>query len=272
MGKIEYRELKSFDEFRECVTLQKKIFGVSDIDAISLPTIFMLAREYPPVGIVLGAIDKRQGKEKLVGFVFSTALLHENALLFPLVGVLQEYQSQNIGTGLLTKLREVSLSKKVKYLFCFYDPLEGNLGNYYCSKLGLLGIKYEASVFEFTTDNRSHKDIPIDKIAARWELDSQRTAEKLAGIYREKGKIEDVLAIYPVVNENNFEESESVLVEIPEDFIALKKKNFKDALKWRLNTRKIFKEYINNRGYWITEFYSEKKEGRRHNYYLLERK
>ncbi len=272
MSNIEYRELKSFDEFRECVTLQKEIFGLSDIDAISPLIISMFAKEMPPIGFVIGAVDNSQWKEKLVGFVFSTAVLCEDALYFLLVGVHPEYQNENIGFGLLKKLREISLPKGIKYFYCIFDPLEGNLGNYYFSKLGLWGIKYEESPYELTLDNHPNNIIPTDKIVTKWDIDNPRTYEKMEGTYQGKIKIEEILSKYPVINENKFDDNDTILVRIPENFIALKKKNIKEALNWRFSTRKIFDEYINNRGYLLTEFYSQKKEGKRDNYYLLEKK
>jgi predicted GNAT superfamily acetyltransferase len=170
------------------------------------------------------------------------------------------------------KFRELASSRNIKYMYGNYDPLEGNLGHTYYNKLGFWGIRYQESAYELAAHDHPASDIPIDKVVVKWELDSQRTCEKLEGTYRGKRKMAEILTKQPVVNENNFEDSETVLVKIPEDFVSLKKMNPGEALNWRLNTRKIFKEYINNRGYWITEFYSEKKDGRRHNYYLLEKK
>lgn len=270
MAAIEYRELRNFDEFRECVSLQKKIFGVSDIDAISPLAITVYAKTFPPIGVVIGAVDINLGKEKLIGFLFGTAVLQENALYGVAVGILPEYRDRNIGTGLIRTFRESALSRKVKYIYGNYDPLEGNLGRTYFNKLGFWGVKYQESPYELTDNGHSDIEIPIDKVVFKWELESQRTNERLDGHYR-GNKIEEVLSKFPLINENNFEDSEAVLVDIPEDFIALKKTNFKEALKWRLGTRKIFNEYINRRGYWLTEFYSQKEDGKRRNLYLLEK-
>lgn len=271
MKTIEYRELKSFTEFRECISLQKKIFGVSEIDTFPPLILYVFARESPPVGIVIGAFDKSPREEKLVGVFFGTAMLRENAYYGLVGGVLPEYQGQNIGTELFRKLREIALSRNVQYFYWSYEPLEGNLAHTNYNKLGHLGIKYDESAYELTDDAPPDKNIPIDKILIKWELDSQRVREKKAGTYRGKIEIEKALSKYPVIDENNFTDSNMVLVEIPENFIALKKTSFEKALYWRLSTRKIFNEYINKRGYWITEFYSQKKEGERHNYYLLEK-
>lgn len=271
MDTFEYRELKTFDEFRECVTLQKEIFNLSDIDTFSPLILTVLARDFPPVGIVIGTFDKSLDKEALIGFFFGAAILRENAYWGILGGVHPKYQGLNIGTTLFKKLREFSLSRGVRFFYWTHDPLEGNLGHTNYNKLGHLGIKYKESAYEYTDEIQSYKTIPIDNVVIKWKLDSRRVHEKIEGTYKRK-KIEEVLTKYPIVNENNFIDSRIVLVEIPDDYIALKKTDFEEALKWRLNTRKIFKEYINNRGYWITEFYSQKKDGKRRNYYLLEKK
>jgi predicted GNAT superfamily acetyltransferase len=270
MVAIEYRELKSFDEFRECVSLQKEIFGVSDIDAFSPLILYIFSRESPSVGILIGAFDNRSGKQKQIGFFLGSAILRENAYWGILGGILPEYNGKSIGTELFRKLRELSLSRKVQNFYWTYDPLEGNLGHTNFNKLGHLGIEYRLSPFEYTRDEPVKNDIPIDNVVIKWELDSRRTCEKIGGTYC-KEKIEDVLAKYPLVNEGNLKNDEIVLVEIPDDYAALKSTNFEEAMKWRFNTREIFSEYINNRGYWITEFYTQRENGKRRNFYQLEK-
>jgi predicted GNAT superfamily acetyltransferase len=76
---------------------------------------------------------------------------------------------------------------------------------------------------------------------------------------------------YPVATADNFPEADAVLVQIPSDLQKLKKTNLDKALEFRMNTRKIFDEYINNRGFAATELFSERIDGERMNYYLLEK-
>ena len=268
---IEYKELTTFNEFRECVSLQKEILGVSDLDAFSPLTLTVFAKREPPIGIIVGAFDKKFEIKKMIGFFFGTAVLHEKAIYGIAIGVLPEYQGKNIGIGIFLKFRDLVLERNVKYMYGLFDPLEGNLGHSYLNKLGFWGIRYKESPYELTNIDPSTSSIPIEKIAVKWELQSQRTSEKLGGTYQ-KEEFEKVKAKCPIVNEDNFLESKAVLVEIPEDFSVLKKIDFQGALNWRLKTRNIFNEYINNRGYWITEFYSHKENGKRRNFYLLQEK
>lgn len=62
-----------------------------------------------------------------------------------------------------------------------------------------------------------------------------------------------------------------VLVEIPENFVQLKSTDVKNALKWRITTRNIFIEYLNNRNYIISDCYSIKVDNKHKTYYLLEK-
>lgn len=270
---IVIKELTEFAQFTECLSLQEKIFGLSDRDKIPPPYIGMLARKRLPIGIALGAFDKRGGAgEQMVGFSFSTATFVENSIYCILMGVLPEYQNRNVGLALFNKLRELALAKGLNHFYCIFDVLGANIGNFYFNKIGLLGVKYEITPFEFAEqkNGRSKSDVPEDVIYAHGELNSIKICEKLVGSFQRR-PFAEVLSKFPIVTEKDFKESDSVLVEIPDNFFKLRLQNVEDALKWRLKTRKIFDEYINRRGYCITEFYTEKINKRRNNYYLLEK-
>ncbi len=270
---IEIKELTEFSQFNECLLLQEKIFGLSDRDKIPSPYIGMLARKRLPIGIALGAFEKKEdSSEQIIGFSFSTATFVENSIYSILMGVLPEYQNRNVGLALFNKLRELALARKLNHFYCIFDVLGANLGKFYFNKIGLLGVKYEITPFEFAghKNGEPRSEVPEDIIYAHGELNSIRICEKLVGSYR-KRTFAEVLSKYPIVTENDYKESEVVLVEIPEDFLVLRRKNIEEALKWRLSTRKIFDEYINKRGFCVTELYSEKINNRRNNYYLLEK-
>lgn len=141
------------------------------------------------------------------------------------------------------------------------------MGKFYFDKIGLSGIKYEISAFELA----GKKELPIDVFLVYGDFASPRVAEKLVEVPGPALKKEIPLNC-PVVNEDRWVDSETVLVEIPEDFQALKKYNMDTAIRWRLSTRKIFDEYINRRGYFVAEFFTVKENAKRSNYYMLKKK
>jgi predicted GNAT superfamily acetyltransferase len=266
---VEYKELTEKEHFRQCADLQKRIFGVNEVDILAPHVVNMLVNKKLSLGVGFGAFEKVNGKDNLIGFIINCATFSDHSFYGIMVGISPEYRSQNIGFGLINKIREVGLERKIFWLYGIFDPLEGNLGNLYFNKFGFLGVKYEKSAYELNEDYHSAEKVPVDKVLFRWDMYSSRANEKLAGTYQKK-TLPEVLKQYPLIQEDRFVDSDGVLVEIPEDFLALKGKNRQEALRWRLRTGKIFDEYVNNRGFHITEFYSERTNGKRKNYYLLE--
>ena len=81
----------------------------------------------------------------------------------------------------------------------------------------------------------------------------------------------DVLNKYPLANINIDYESDYLLYKIPEDFKVLKTENPEEALKFRLATRNIFKQLVNDNNYHIVNCITNKKKGKKEIYYLLEK-
>lgn len=270
---IEIKELSEFAHFSECLVLQEKIFGLSDQDKIPPPYIGMLARKRLPIGLALGAFERQNDSERMVGFSFNTATFIPGSIYCILVGVLPEYQGHGIALELFKKLRETALKKSIRHFYCIFDVLGGAQGNFYFNKIGLAGVAYESEPFELADQNSKgmKRKVPVDVIYLQGDLESVRIHEKLTGSYRGK-PFSKVLSQYPVVTgECLKDESDAIILEIPGDFQTLRKQNPHEAISWRMRTRKILDEYINNRRFWITEFYSEENENGRRNYYLLEK-
>ncbi len=64
---------------------------------------------------------------------------------------------------------------------------------------------------------------------------------------------------------------EAVLVEIPGNLREIQARDEAEMLGWRMGTREVFDEYINNRGLQAVELFSYKVDGRRRSYILLKR-
>jgi len=264
------KELTEFKHFREFIKIQEKIFKLKDIDKISPALLNMFARRNPPIGIVLGAFEKNENKESLIGFLLSTASMKNDSIYNILMGVLPEFQAKNLGIKLILSLRNLAIDRGIKYFYFLYEPLDGNLAYLYISKIGCYGINYEKSAFELFENNISEKDIPIDKILTRWDIQSFRVEKRLSKKHK-KQSFKKILKKYPLVTEDNLIYRGKILIEIPGYFLKLKNENPEKALNWRIKTRRILGEYINNRGFYITDFYSIRESKGRKNYYLLEK-
>jgi len=64
-------------------------------------------------------------------------------------------------------------------------------------------------------------------------------------------------------------EADAVLVEIPSDVHRLLDEDPAAALAWRMNSRAIFEEYLDNRRMVVEEFLSDISDGKRRSFYML---
>lgn len=264
---IEVKEFTDFKHYNECLKLQGEIFGLADADKVPSPVLSMLNRRAVPMGILLGAFIQENGREKMVGYMINVATLNKDSIYCMMIGVLPQYHNLNIGYLLISHLQAIALEKNIKYFYCIYELLEGRLGKFYFDKIGLSGVKYEVSAFELA----GKKELPIDVFLVYGDFSSPWLKERLSAA-PVSGIKKEFPAHCPIVQEDRWIDAESVLVEIPEDFSALKKFDMDTAIRWRLSTRKIFDEYINRRHYYVADFFSVKENAKRSNYYMLKKK
>jgi predicted GNAT superfamily acetyltransferase len=258
---VEYKELKSKSDIDQCIELQKSIFDLSDVDLISPLLLKLIARNDPPIGISLGVFYKN----KLIGFIIGMASFFEKSIYVLMMGMHHSYQNKTYGFGLLKRMRDLSISNNLNYMYCIYDPLEANLARLYYICFGCLGIKYIKDAYFYSHDTIL-KSIPNDTLVVRWDLKATRTVERV-----EKGEIKKSLHIeFPIASFDYLTYPPKVLVEIPENFNQLKETDYESAFHWREKTRKIFTEYINNKNYIISDCISTKINNKRKTYYLME--
>ena len=264
---IEVKELTDFKHYKECLKLQGEIFGLKDADKIPSPVLSMLNRRAIPMGIVLGGFIQENGREKMVGYMVNVATLKVDSIYCMMIGVLPQYHNLNIGFRLISHLSEIALEKNIRHFYCIYELLEGRLGKFYFDKIGLSGVKYEVAAFELA----GKKELPLDAFLVYGDFASDRLKKRLSETPVSRPNKEIPLNC-PIVGEDRFVDAESVLVEIPEDFQALKQFDMDTAIRWRLSTRNIFDEYINRRDYYVADFFTKKENAKRSNYYMLKKK
>lgn len=265
---IEYRELLTDEDFTQCITLQKEIFGFSDVNCVSPLFLKLIARNNPPVGISLGLFVNRYGKSELIGFIIGFASFIEKSIHAVLMGIINEFQDQGLGRSIYLEFRKRALERDIHYMYGIFDPIESQLAYIYFSKLGFTGIKYEPEAYKLSNTDILN-DIPIDKLLIKWDFLSEEVISKINGTFYKNS--ETILQEVPVANTETIEKASKILIQIPDSFSDLKLKNFEEAKNWRLSTRKIFTQYINNRNYRVIDCFSNKTPSGRKTYYLLEK-
>lgn len=262
---IVIKELNSFEQFEDLARLQKEIWNLSERDQISTITLRALSMEYPIMGLMLGAYHNGN----MIGFVVCTPTRESNTLYGMIMGVLPEYHNFEVGNKLGLKVLEKCNKENISKVCWTYDPLDSRLGHLYLNKWGAIAIKYAANYYQLKDEYNSK--VPLDRFIVDCHLQSNRVIKK-AIKQSESISLKKALAEYPIADEHNFPDDPSVLVEIPSDFHHLKETNLNEAIAFRMKTRVVFEEYLNKRSYFIAEMLSEKSDGKRENYYLMERR
>ena len=171
-AEIQIRHCTSLDEFDQCVSLERLIWG----DAITVPNgIFVVAKHTG--GQVLGAFDE----DKLVGFTLALAglrtmqpLLHSH-----MTAVLPDYQNRGLGRSLKIFQRRDALNRGIRLVEWTFDPLEIKNARFNLVRLGAIARRFIPNCYGVTA-SPAHAGLPTDRLLAEWWLDSERVRRILS--------------------------------------------------------------------------------------------
>lgn len=171
---IELRNLQDVEELRDCVALQKEVWGFADNELVPL-RIFSLA---PKIGgQVIGAWE---GKT-LVGFAFSIpgtrnghAYLHSHML-----AVKSEHRNAGLGRRLKLFQREDAIKLGYDLMEWTFDPLEIKNSYLNLERLGAIARRYNINQYGITS-SPLQGFLPTDRLVAEWWLKSRRVEELLS--------------------------------------------------------------------------------------------
>ena len=239
---MKIRELNDMAQLEECAEVQEKVWGISKVDVI--PTHLMRAYTDPQDtwGILLGAyVDG-----KMVGISFTLPTARADTYLLHMIGVLPDYQHQNIGHNLLLVTEDMSRKRGTRKIVLTYDPLESVNANLYLNKHGGICRSYAVDYYR-VYGSRTHSGFPADRFKVE--------------IFTDKRDREKVVSPSSV--------RKTIEIEIPTNFQQLKAQHIQNAIDWRHRTRDLFSRYINEEGYIATTFTGN--YGRGTGKYLLEK-
>jgi len=163
------RDCVSLEELRECVAVQRAVWGFADADLI--PTrFFVVARKIE--GQVIGAFAP---SGKLVGFCLAVpALRGPNVYLHShMLAVLPEFRGRGLGRLLKLAQRRDAMARGVRWIEWTFDPLEGKNAHLNIELLGAIARRYVPNHYGIST-SPLHRGLPTDRLIAEWWLDSPR--------------------------------------------------------------------------------------------------
>jgi predicted GNAT superfamily acetyltransferase len=182
------RHCKALQEFRQCVELQKTVWGWDDEDLI--PTrFFVVARKIE--GQIIGAFD---ASDKMVGFCLAVPAFHGPAryLHSHMLAVLLEFRRAGVGRRLKLEQRRDALERGIRLIEWTFDPLEWKNAVFNLNRLGAIARRYVPNQYGISS-SPLHRGLPTDRLIAEWWLDSPRVSAcvegRELGIAAERGRV-----------------------------------------------------------------------------------
>jgi predicted GNAT superfamily acetyltransferase len=247
---IVIRDIETLDEMHEVEQLQREIWGVSDLDV--LPALAL--RPQKEVGAVLmGAF----AEGRMIGFVFGFPgiLNGETIIHSDMLGVTDDYRSQNVGYLLKLAQRDAALKLGVKRITWTFDPLQSRNAHLNFNKLGVIADRYLINYYGETSSFLHQSG--TDRLWVTWLLDRDRGVSRV--------NLDEVTALIrvgpngePVVNDADENE---LVIEIPGE---------PNPELWREPTRAAFTKAL-AAGHIIKAFYVTERNGQKIGAYFLTR-
>jgi predicted GNAT superfamily acetyltransferase len=180
---IEVRECSTIEEFDACVSLQREVFGYSDLE-ISPRRYLILSR--CAGGWTLGAFDK----DVLVGFVHHLAAVRARTEIIGyshMMAVARAFQNRGVGALLKWAQRARAMVEGRSYVTWTWNPMQARNAHFNLNRLGVTTRSYAPNFYGTEAASAPGADalaasgIDSDRLFADWDLRSERVAELAAG-------------------------------------------------------------------------------------------
>jgi predicted GNAT superfamily acetyltransferase len=278
MSDYTIRDLKTLDDCKRVVELEKVVWGYSDAEDVVPVAILIVSVKRG--GILIGAFDRA---DRIVGFVYSLAAFKNGVPTqwSHMLGVLPEARDGGLGARLKLEQRQRALAMGIRLIEWTYDPMQALNAHLNFAKLGVVVTDFVQNVYG-DSSSPLHQGAPTDRFIAEWQLDAPEVERRIAralpmGRSSEEADVADVAVVNRTADGVRWLTCESVdldrteprlLVEIPLGFSEMLSQDPGLALDWRMKTRAVFTSYL-SRGYRVVDFFLERSHARGR--YLLTR-
>lgn len=273
------RILDTPEDFEAVEDLQRVVWPGSETDIVPAHVLIAAAHHG---GLVIGAYGGVNPPE-LLGFVYGFPGLYTTPDgLRPMhyshqLGVHPDHRGSGLGFALKRAQWQMVRHQGMDRITWTYDPLLSRNAHLNIAKLGAVCSTYRREVYGEMRDGLN-LGLPSDRFAVDWWVNTKRVQRRLSHKARrrldlahffaagaqilnpthadESGwprPVSSSISPSPGDQERGSEGEVLVLVEIPEDFLALKEADPDLALEWRLHTREIFEDLFES-GYLVTDF------------------
>jgi predicted GNAT superfamily acetyltransferase len=238
---IELRPIETLSGHRECVALQREIWG-TEFDEI-VPASLMLAAGH--VGAL--SIGAYTAAAELVGFVFGLTGQKDGVAVHwsHMLGVRAEVRDQGIGRSLKEHQRSTLAARGIKRMYWTFDPLQARNAHLNLNRLGARVIEYVADMYG-SSQSPLHHAIATDRVvvACPTTPDQIRVSTETLAIEERP-----VFTPFPRPGDilSNGERPKAGLIEVPWDLQDVVAQSAATAGEWRSATRRHFQWALTNR-------------------------
>lgn len=278
------RPLQSLEDMERAEALQQLVWPGSEMEIV--PSHLLLAVAHNG-GVVLGAFYRDELVGIVMGFLGTDSMSPGRVAMARLkhcshiLGVHPDYRNQGIGYRLKLTQREAVMGDGIRLITWTYDPLLSLNAHLNIRQLASICRVYLRDVYGKLRD-KLNTGVSTDRFQVEWWITSSRVDSRIdnrrqpldLANYLSAG----ALKLNPsILNEQNLlipaekwfvPDGNLLLVEIPPDYLRMKKKDLELARAWRQHTREIF-EHTFAAGYMVTDFVYLKGETIPRSYYVL---
>lgn len=242
---IVIRNIESLAEMREVEQLQRDIWGVDELEVYPA----LALKPQTEVGaILMGAF----AEGRMVGFVFGFPgiLDGETIIHSDMLGIREEYRSNNLGYLLKLAQRDAAVARGVKRITWTFDPLQSRNAHFNFGKLGVIADRYYVDYYGVTS-SFLHR-FGTDRLWVTWLLESERVKSRV----EEKSLPQPALSELPrlVHVGDDLEPIDGDPIGGPQVIIEIPGELKSHHERWREATRHAFTSAI-DAGYVVEEFF-----------------
>jgi predicted GNAT superfamily acetyltransferase len=231
---VDIRLVETDAEFAACEAMSRDIWGAAERNVVPRE---LLKTMQLNGGVVAGAFLP---DGTLVGFVFGFAGLRDGKLRLcsHQLGVQPAYRGRGLGVGLKEAQAQQALALGYDLVTWTFDPLEARNAYLNLHRLGTVARRYDRNHYG-DMDDELNRGLPSDRFEAEWWLQQRGRArranlEEATRVLRVgPGDEPERLAVVP-------QDGRPVVIGIPRDFQALKRRSMDLARRWRLESRAVF--------------------------------
>jgi predicted GNAT superfamily acetyltransferase len=263
---IEIRPLRTLDELRACVALQRDTWGSEFTDVVPASILKVSQRVG---GVAAGAFD---GDGQLLGFVYGLTGVENGSIVHwsDMLAVRPEARNLGLGRRLKEFQRQAVRALGGVVIYWTYDPLVARNAHLNFNVFGVRVAEYVEDMYG-ETESPLHQGIGTDRFIVAWPVADDEVRKRLAENHdagAERGLLEA-----PVLNADNKPPASARVgnqarVEVPADINTMQQTDRTQAIAWRHSTRGAFRHAL-DKGLAVRGFVIDDCTHR--GYYLLER-